>query len=53
MAEAEKLAALEGGRNDIDATENNTPDPRPVTRDNVRAVLDGAYCGRRGTQATT
>ena len=29
------------------------PNPRPVTRDDVRAVLDDAYFARRGPQATT
>ncbi len=29
------------------------PNPRPVSRDDVRAVLDDAYYGRRGSQATT
>ncbi len=29
------------------------PNPRPVNRDDIRAVLDNAYYGRRGSQATT
>ena len=29
------------------------PNPRAVTRDDVRALLDDAYFGRRGSQATT
>jgi maleylacetate reductase len=34
-------------------TDSKTPNPRPVTRDDVRALLDDAFFGRRGTQATT
>ncbi len=38
---------------DTDNEVINTPNTRPVTRDDVRAVLDDAYSGRRGSQATT
>ena len=52
------LAAIGMDESALDAAadgiaEVEIPNPRPATRDDIRAVLDDAYHGRRGAQATT